>query len=102
MPVHDWTCVDAGILPGIHAAIWDEMAGEEYIPPADQPLTLAAYETALSVRAYIRTVAVGDSLPEMPLFLEPIGHVQAPLEATYRTAFTAMPRRWRRVLKPGT
>jgi len=85
---------------GIHAAIWDEIAGQEYTPPTGQPLTLAAYETALTVRAYVRTLAVGDSLPEMPLFLEPNGCVQVPLEATYQAAFEAMPRRWRRVLEP--
>jgi hypothetical protein len=85
---------------GIHAAIWDEIAGQEYVPPADQPLTLASYETALTVRAYVRQVAVGEPLPDMPLFLEPNGCVQVPLEGTYQTAFAAMPRRWRRVLDP--
>jgi hypothetical protein len=87
---------------GIHAAIWDDIAGQDFTPPAGHPLTLAAYETALTVRAYVRPVAVGDSLPEMPLFLEPNACVQAPLEATYQTAFRLMPRRWRRVLEPST
>jgi hypothetical protein len=85
---------------GIHAAIWEEIAGQEWAPPAGKPLTLAAYETALTVRAYVCPIAVGDPLPEMPLFLEPNGCVQVPLEATYQTAFAAMPRRWRRVLEP--
>jgi Protein of unknown function (DUF4058) len=84
---------------GIHAAIWDEIAGQEYAAPAGQPLTLAAYETALTVRAYVRTVEVGDTMPEMPLFLEENRCVQVPVEATYQTAFAAMPRRWRRVLE---
>jgi hypothetical protein len=84
---------------GIHAAIWEEIAGQPYLPPADKPLTLAAYETALTVRAYVRPIAVGDSLPEMPLFLERNGCVQVPLDGTYQTAFAAMPRRWRRVLE---
>jgi len=84
---------------GVHAAIWDDIAGQEYVPPAGKPLTLAAYETALTVRAYVRPVAVGDALPEMPLFLEPNGCVMVPLEATYQTAFAAMPRRWRVVLE---
>ncbi len=84
---------------GIHAAIWEEIAGQEYTPPAGQPLTLAAYETTLTVRAYVRPIAVGDPLPEMPLFLEPNGCVQVPLEATYTSAFTALPQRWRRVLE---
>ncbi len=84
---------------GIHAAIWEEIAGKAVVPPSGQPLTAAAYETALTVRAYVCPFAVGDSLPEMPLFLEPNGCVQVPLEATYQAAFTAMPQRWRRVLE---
>jgi hypothetical protein len=46
-------------------------------------------------RAFIEPIGVGDLLPEMPLFLEPNGCVQVPLEATYQTAFAVMPRRWR-------
>jgi uncharacterized protein DUF4058 len=85
---------------GIHAAIWEYFAGEVYEPPPGKPLTLAAYETALTTKAYVRPVAVGDALGEMPLFLEPNACVEAPLEATYQTAFAAMPHRWRRVLEP--
>src|SRR5439155_25026566 len=84
---------------GIHGAVWEEITGEDYDAPADKPLTLAAYETALTVRAYVESVAVGDTLPEMPLFLEPGAHVLVPLEATYQAAFAAVPRRWRRVLE---
>jgi hypothetical protein len=43
-------------------------------------------------------VAVGDDLPEMPLFLEPGQAVSVPLEATYQAAYAAVPRRWQRVL----
>jgi Protein of unknown function (DUF4058) len=84
---------------GIHGAIWEEIAGEEYSAPADKRLTVAAYECALSVRAYVVHVAVGDVLPEMPLFLEPQVSVDVPLETTYQSAFAAVPRRWRRVLE---
>lgn len=45
-------------------------------------------------------MAVGDVLPEMPLFLEVDRYVPVPLEATYRAAFDAVPRRWRDVLEP--
>lgn len=85
---------------GVHAAIWNDFAGQPYTPPPDKPLTVAAYETALTTKAYVRPVAVGDELGEMPLFLEPNACVEAPLEATYQTAFAAMPHRWRRVLEP--
>jgi hypothetical protein len=84
---------------GIHGEIWEEIAGEEHTAPADKRLTLAAYECALSVRADVVHVAVGDVLPEMPLFLEPQLAVDVPLETTYQSAFAAVPRRWRRVLE---
>jgi hypothetical protein len=84
---------------GIHAEIWDAIAGQEYAAPADKPLTLAAYESGLSVRAYVVHAGVGDELIDMPLFLEPGQAVSVPLEATYREAFAAVPRRWQRVLE---
>jgi len=85
---------------GLHAAIWAEVTDEEFHLPGDKPLTLVSYQTGLITRAYIEPIAVGDPLPEMPLFLEPDFHVSVPLEATYMTAFQAMPIRWRRVLDP--
>lgn len=84
---------------GIHALIWEEVAGQEYVGPADKPLTLAAYESGLSIRAYVVRVAVGDLLPNMPLFLESEKAVEVPLEATYAAAFAEVPRRWSRVLE---
>jgi hypothetical protein len=83
---------------GIHAALWEEITGEQFVPPADKPLTLAAYESGPTVKAFIEPVAMGDSLPDMPLFLEPGAHVLVPLEATYRAAFASVPRRWQEVL----
>ncbi len=84
---------------GIHGEIWQEVAGQEYQPPADKPLTVAAYEAGDALRAYVRHVAVGEALPDMPLFLEPGKAVTVPLEATYCAAFAEVPRRWRRVLE---
>jgi hypothetical protein len=84
---------------GIHGEIWEEIAGEEYSAPPNKPLTLAAYESALSVRAYVVHLAVGDTLTDMPLFLEPEKAVPVPLEATYQSAYAAVPRRWKRVLE---
>ena len=84
---------------GIHGAIWDEVAGEPYVCPADKPLTLAAYELAAGLRAFVEPVGVGDPLIDMPLYLEPGRYVAVPLEETYRTAFDSVPRRWRTVLE---
>ncbi len=84
---------------GLHAAIWEEITDEAMSLP-DKPLTLVAYESDLTIKAYIEPVAVGDVLPDMPLFLEPGAHVLVPLEATYQAAWAAVPRRWRTVLEP--
>jgi hypothetical protein len=89
---------------GIHGAIWAEVADGDYAQPADRPLTLAAYAAGPGQvkTAYVQPVAVGEALPEMPLFLEPEEYVNAPLEATYQGAYRGMPQRWRRVLEgPG-
>jgi hypothetical protein len=83
---------------GIHAALWQHFTGRGYELPDSNPLTLAAYEAAISVRAWVEHVAVGDKLPAMPLFLWPKAHIPLPLEATYNQAFAAVPRRWRDVI----
>jgi hypothetical protein len=85
---------------GIHGEIWQEIAGQEYAAPADKPLTLAAYETGNTMRAYVIHAAAGDALADMPLFLAPQQAVTVALEATYNAAFAEVPRRWRRVLDP--
>jgi hypothetical protein len=85
---------------GMHAAVWEQVQGDSFQLPRDEPLTLVSYECDFTTRAYIETVAVGQRLPDMPLFLEPHGCVLMPLETTYANAFTAMPRRWRDVLEP--
>lgn len=85
---------------GIHAATWSEISDDTFQLPPDKPLTLAAYAVGEVRTAYIEPVAVGDTLPEMPLFLEPDLYVPVPLEATYRAAFGAVPRRWRDELEP--
>ena len=84
---------------GVHAAIWEEVEDKPFCLPPDKPLTLVAYECELVTRAYIEPVAVGDVLPDIALFLEPNGCIHVPIEATYQTAFSVMPRRWKRVLE---
>jgi hypothetical protein len=85
---------------GLHAAIWEEVEDKPFTLPPNKPLTFVAYECDLKTRAYIEPIAVGDPLPQMPLFVEPGRHVRVPLETTYQTAFAALPRRWRSVLEP--
>lgn len=87
---------------GIHAAIWGEFSNDPVALPPDEPLTLAAYSAGPVKRAFIEPTAVGHVLMDMPLFLTPEAHVNVPLEATYQTAYHAVPRRWRAVLESET
>ena len=87
---------------GIHAAIWNEVLEDSFTLPVDKPLTIVSYESNVKARAYIETIAVGDRLPDMPLFLARDEWVTVPLEATYNGTFDAVPKRWRDVLlNPG-
>jgi hypothetical protein len=84
---------------GIHGAIWARYGTEEYMVPADQPLTLASYRAVVPVEAYIEHLAYGHPLPEMPLFLDLDTYIGVPLESTYQAAFQDMPAFWREVLE---
>lgn len=84
---------------GIHGVIWEEITGEDYEAPPGEPLTLAAYESAANVRAYVEPLRTGSELRPMPLYLEPGGYVLLPLERAYTDAFAALPQRWRSVLE---
>lgn len=84
---------------GIHAAVWDDI-WDRSASAAEKPLTVASYECRDVVAAYAEPVAVGDALPDMPLYLVPGGYVNVPLERTYQTAWEGVPRRWRKVIDP--
>ncbi|MCI0461409.1 MAG: DUF4058 family protein [Gemmataceae bacterium] len=76
---------------GLHKVIWDEFQEEDFELSPDKPLTLAAYDAGPPRVAYVEPVAVGDVLPDMPLFLKPEFYVLAPLEATYQTTWGVFP-----------
>jgi hypothetical protein len=81
---------------GLHALIWGDAATP---PPADQPLTLAAYHAVMPLCAYVEPTAVGSVLIDMPLFLDDAHYVPVPLEATYQAAWRGVPQRWKAVLE---
>jgi hypothetical protein len=84
---------------GVHAAIWEEFAGESFESPRDEPLTLTSYQAGDSVSAYVEPTRVGAELPEMPLFLVSDGYVSIPLGPTYQAAYRHIPVRWRQVIE---
>jgi hypothetical protein len=88
---------------GIHEKIWGELTDEAFELPADKRLTLAAYVAGVPLRAFVEPVAVGEALPDMPLFLDPATYVPAPLEATYQETWRACPEEFReRITGPST
>lgn len=87
----------------MHGAIgtWTADHGLQDELPSDAPLTLASYRANGFIDAYVETLAVGQGLPDMPLFFHPERYVNVPLAPTYDTAFRGMPAFWRRVLEGG-
>jgi hypothetical protein len=84
---------------GIHNLIWREL-GQEPVPlPPDRPLLFASYLSHGPVESFIEPRAVGEQLPDMPLFLSRGLHIKAPLEATYMSAFAGLPAHLRRQIQ---
>jgi len=84
---------------GIHKSIWDEVREELFELPPDKPATLAAYAVAVPKRAYVEPVAVGDPLPDMPVFLDCDTYILAPLEATCLATWNKCPEPLRELIE---
>jgi hypothetical protein len=88
---------------GIHGVLWEQLTGEAHEQPREQPLTLAAYDAGPPTVAYVETLAVGEVLPAMPLFLAPEQYINVPLEPTYLAAYKGVPLYYRNLLeRPGS
>ncbi len=87
---------------GIAKVVWDEFQEEEFERTPGKPITLAAYDAGPPRVAYAEFAAVGEALPEMPLFLRPGIYVPAPLEVTYQTAWQVFPNALKGLLEPPT
>jgi hypothetical protein len=85
---------------GLPKAIADEFEDKPFDRPAGQPLTLAGFDAGPPRTVYVETVAVGNPLPAMPVFLAPGLHILAPLEPTYATTWAATPEPIRELLTP--
>jgi hypothetical protein len=84
---------------GIHKAIWDEVSDQPFTLPPEKPLTVAGYSAGPPVTAYVDPVAVGDSLPAVPLFLRDDRYVPCPLERSYQNTWDVMPAPIRRLFE---
>src|SRR5438552_2563009 len=86
---------------GIHKLIWDEIEEEDFTFPPGKDRILVSYEIGLERVAYVEPVAVGDRLPDMPLFLARELHVMVPLEPTYQATWQASPEEFRNAVETG-
>ena len=85
---------------GLPKVIVDAFADLPFELPPDKPLTLAAYQAEPIRTAYVEPVAVGDRLPDMPLFLYGESYIPVPLEETYQTTWNVLPAELRNLLEP--
>ena len=83
--------------------IWDEFEDEDVLfefPPGKDRI-LASYDAGREKAAYVEPIAVGDVLPDMPLFLFAGRHIKVPLEATYQTTWSVLPRELQVIVETG-
>ncbi len=85
---------------GIHGAVWSTFDATPYRIPEGAPLALVSYvRRGEETEAYLEPVAVGQTLSDMPLFLNRERYVNVPVEATYMTAYRGLPAYWRGVIE---
>lgn len=84
---------------GLGRLVWDHVADEQLPPPPDgKPLAVTALDATAGLTAYLDPLAVGDVLPESPLFLARGWYVKLPLEATYMRSWSELTPRVRALL----
>ena len=87
---------------GIHGAILNEIGTENYVLGGARPLTVAAYIGGAVVKAFVTHFAVGEPIPQMPLFLTRENYVSVPLDAAYMAAWEDVPPQYQQVLLEST
>ena len=86
---------------GLHKLIWDEIEDQPFELPPGLDRLLMSYQAGREKVAYIEPLAVGDTMPDMPLFLTPHLHVKIPLETTYGTTWNVLPEQLRSAVTTG-
>jgi hypothetical protein len=77
----------------LHALVGQELVGK-LLDRLEEDLDVARP----LAEAYVEYLAIGEELPEMPLFLQVDTYVNVPLEPTYATAHRGLPLYLREVL----
>ena len=72
---------------GLHAIIAEDRLEIAEPTACDPPLAVVSYDAGEPLTSYLEPLAVGDALPDAPLFLDAGYYVSLPLEATYQSAW---------------
>ncbi len=86
---------------GLHKLIWDEIEDQPFELPPGLDRLLMSYQAGREKVAYIEPLAIGDIMPDMPLFLTPHLHVKVPLEATHEATWNVLPQQLRTAVTTG-
>jgi hypothetical protein len=87
---------------GLHGIIWGQLGDDSFALPADKPLTFASCVAGEPITAYAEPAAVGDVLPDMPLFLDGRIYVRVPLNLTYEQTWQRSPEEFKEQVLNGT
>ena len=77
-----------------------EIERNELIPSVttEQPFSLCSLQIEHPVHGYVELCGVGETLPEMPLFLTPERYISLPLEHSYMATWNAFPAAWKKIV----
>lgn len=86
---------------GLHKLIWNEIEDQEFELPDGQDRLLVSYQAGAEKVAYIEPLGVGESMPDMPLFLTTRLHIKVPLQSTYEATWDSLPEQLRTAVTTG-
>ena len=86
---------------GLHALLWEHYDDEPFRLVAEAPLAQVSYRATYAPEAFLEPFAVGGTMIEWPVFLNPHEFVLLPLESTYMAAWATMPAYWKHAIVNG-
>jgi hypothetical protein len=86
---------------GVHQLIWHEIDDQEFSMPAGKDRLLVSYKSGPEKVAYIEPLSIGQSIPNMPLFLTTRLHIKVPLQSTYETTWETLPQALKDAVETG-
>lgn len=75
---------------GLGGAIWTAVSGSDYPFTTDKPLAADSFQAGRVVELYANALAVGDGVPDVPLFLSEEIYIDLPLAVTYAEVFASI------------